>query len=303
MANAVGSVFDPAASARSVLSTTRFYSANAGTDAPGYVLMSAVLTYVESNATIATTQLSGTLQAAQFPALTGDVTTTAGSLTTAIAAGVIVNADVNASAAIAVSKLAALTASRAMVTDASGFASASAVTATELGYVSGVTSAIQTQLNAKQASDTTLTALAAYNTNGLMTQTAADTFTGRTITGTANEITVTNGNGVSGNPTLSLATGIDATKIANGTVTSTEFQYLGSVTSDIQTQLNAKASTTQTLEGAGGLIGGTLSNTDYLVFLKMPHGGTITETTTKSTAGTGTATFKINTTALGLFRR
>lgn len=48
---------------------------------------------------------AGTLPAGQFPALTGDITTTAGSLTTAIAAGVIVNADINASAAIADTKL------------------------------------------------------------------------------------------------------------------------------------------------------------------------------------------------------
>lgn len=43
----------------------------------------------------------------------------------------------------------AVTASRAVVTDANGLPSASATTATELGYVSGVTSAIQTQLGTK----------------------------------------------------------------------------------------------------------------------------------------------------------
>lgn len=59
-----------------------------------------------------------------------------------------------------------------------------------------------------QAFDATLTAFAAYNTNGIFTQTAADTFTGRTITGTANEVTVTNGSGVAGNPTLTLPTPI-----------------------------------------------------------------------------------------------
>lgn len=62
-----------------------------------------------------------------------------------------------------------------------------------------------------QAADATLNALAAYNTNGFLVQTAADTFAGRSITGTANEITLTNGSGVSGNPTVSLPASITLT--------------------------------------------------------------------------------------------
>ena len=57
--------------------------------------------------------------------------------------------------------------------------------------------------------DATVQALAAYNTNGMVTQTAADTFTGRTITGTANQIAVSNGDGVAGNPTIALASTVD----------------------------------------------------------------------------------------------
>ena len=48
-----------------------------------------------------------------------------------------------------------LTASRALVSDANGKVAVSAVTAAELGYLDGVTSAIQTQLNGKAASSHT----------------------------------------------------------------------------------------------------------------------------------------------------
>ena len=57
---------------------------------------------------------------------------------------------------------------------------------------------------------------------GVLTQTTSNTLTGRTITGTSNEITVTNGSGVSGNPTLSLPSSITLTgkTITNGTYSS-----------------------------------------------------------------------------------
>lgn len=99
-------------------------------------------------------------------AVSGDITM-ANDGTVAIASGVIVDADINASAAITRTKLAAgtayrilvndgsgvisenaaITASRAVVSDSNGQLTASSVTTTELGYSSGVTSAIQTQLD------------------------------------------------------------------------------------------------------------------------------------------------------------
>lgn len=140
----------------------------------------------------------------------------------AITAGTILNAAINATAAIALSKLAAVTASRLLVSDASGFVSPSSVTSTEAGYLSGVTSAIQTQINAKLTANSAITAGTAtkitYDINGLVTAgtpiTAAD-----------------------------LPSAIDAVKIGAGAVSNTEFGYLDGVTSAIQTQIDAKQAT------------------------------------------------------------
>ena len=105
-----------------------------------------------------------------------------------------------------------LTASRALVSDASGHPAVSAVTSTELGYLDGVTSAIQTQLNGKQA---TITGGASTITNANLT---------------ASRALVSDGNG----------------KVAASTVTSTELGYLDGVTSAIQKQLDGKATSSHT---------------------------------------------------------
>jgi hypothetical protein len=64
-----------------------------------------------------------------------------------------------------------------------------------------------------EASDPDLDALAANSSNGLWTRTGAGTGSARTIIGTANQVTVSNGSGVSGNPTLSLPQDIATTSI------------------------------------------------------------------------------------------
>ena len=107
---------------------------------------------ITGNADTATALASG-----RTIASTGDVVWTSASFdgsgnvtgTAAIGTGVIVNADINSSAAIAFSKMADLTASRLLVSDGSGDVSVSAVTSTEAGYLDGVTSAIQTQMDTK----------------------------------------------------------------------------------------------------------------------------------------------------------
>lgn len=81
-----------------------------------------------------------------------------------------------------------------------------------------------------QGYDAGLAALAAFNTNGFVVQTANNVFAGRTATGTANEIDIANPDGVSGNPVWSLPNALTFTgkTVTGGTlsgVTATTFTF------------------------------------------------------------------------------
>jgi microcystin-dependent protein len=107
-----------------------------------------------TNGTFTSPTITGTI--AGNPTFTGTVTLptsitgATGAITTAmIADGAIVNADVNASAAIATSKIDGTASTLAFGTNASAItANGATISATELGYLDGVTSAIQTQFSA-----------------------------------------------------------------------------------------------------------------------------------------------------------
>ena len=123
-----------------------------------------------------------------------------------------------------------LTASKALVSDGSGKVSASAVTSTELGYVDGVTSALQTQLN-----DINTRATANAASSG-----AADAVEVRRVANIAGAVsTITTGNLTASRAVVSDGSG----KVAISPVTSTEIGYLDGVTSAIQTQIDSKQAT------------------------------------------------------------
>jgi microcystin-dependent protein/cytoskeletal protein CcmA (bactofilin family) len=138
-----------------------------------------------------------------------------------------------------------LATSRALASDGSGKIAASAVTATELGYLDGVSSAIQTQIDTKIATTTsasndyvTYTRLNANLNTTTANVTAVETRRTQNIAGAVSTVTtsdltasramVTNGSG----------------KIAVSDVTATELGYLDGVSSAVQTQIDTKIATT-----------------------------------------------------------
>ena len=161
--------------------------------------------------------------------------------------------------------LSALTASRVLQLDASKNIQTSTVTTTELGYVSGVTSGIQAQINALvavqgnyvlKAGDTMTGALlmggnkittsyTPVNAEDLTRKGYVDTQLALKA-GLASTQTFTGVNTFSNTINLSNLTAdrvlfLDGSKnVSVGNVTSTELNYLSGVTSGIQSQLNAR---------------------------------------------------------------
>ena len=93
----------------------------------------------------------------------------------------------------------------------------------------------------------------------------------------------------SGNISVAPATGIDATAIADGSVTSTEFQYINSLTSNAQTQIDAKTNKLITTNRQTASYTLVLSDADKLVEMNVGSANNLTVPLNSSVAfSTGT---------------
>lgn len=121
-----------------------------------------------------------------------------------------------------VSQVTGLTASRALISDSSGHPAVSSVTSTELGYLDGVTSSIQTQLNGKlstsgtAAATTKLATARTIRTNLASTSTASFNGTANITPGVTGTLPVANG-GTGGTSGLEAANNLKLLYLNGGT--------------------------------------------------------------------------------------
>lgn len=167
-----------------------------------------------------------------------------------------------------------------------GNVTGNASTATALAANGSNCSAGQAPLgvNASGAAETCTDYQEEPGSNGLVAKTAANTSAARTLTGTANEITVTNGDGVSGNPTISLPSSIDlggkSLEIPNGTslpgTCTVGQQFMDTDATTGQRLYLCESVNTWVLQGdggGGGAIGGSTGATDNAVLRANGTGG------------------------------
>ena len=126
---------------------------------------------------------------------------------------------------------------------------------------------LDTNLTAVSASDDTLASAKAIKTyvdsqpHSSVTASSTTTFTNKTIDVDATGNSITN----LADANIKAAAAIDATKIADGTVTSTEFQYINTLSSNAQTQINSKQATIDSSARLNAnLVGdGSVDDTEY----------------------------------------
>lgn len=114
-----------------------------------------------------------------------------------------------------------------------------------------------------QPLDSDLTALAGISATGILARTGSGTASARTLTGTSNRIVITNGDGVSGNPTFDIGTDVvtltGSQTLTNKTLTSPIINFGSDANGDIITRQSGNYArlgigvTGQVLTVAGGL--------------------------------------------------